>query len=69
MFTREELDIIFKVFSELETEDNDTLYLKDKMLILDKQRQIGDKANEDITELQNELKELEDKHYKVEEVK
>lgn len=63
MFTKEELEIIFKVFEELETEDDKEILLKKKMSLLDEQRKIGDEANEKITKLQDEIQAL----YKVEE--
>ena len=59
MFTNEELDIIFKVFQDLETEDKATDFLKKKMEIINEQRKIGDSANKMITELQDKLRELE----------
>lgn len=62
MFTKEELEIIFKVFDELETEDSKEILLKKKMSLLDEQRKIGDEANEKITKLQDEIQAL----YKVE---
>ena len=42
MFKKEELDIIFKVFKELETDDEETKFLKQKMEILNEQRNVGD---------------------------
>lgn len=59
MFTNEELDIIFKVFENLETEDKDVEFLKKKMEIINEQRNIGDSANKMITELQDKLRDLE----------
>lgn len=58
MFTKEELEIIFKVFEELETEDEKRSLLKKKMSLLDEQRKIGDEANEKITKLQDEIQAL-----------
>lgn len=58
MFTKEELEIIFKVFEELETEDENEILLKKKMSLLDEQRKIGDEANEKITKLQDEIQAL-----------
>lgn len=59
MFTNEELDIIFKVFEDLKTEDKDIDFLKKKMKIINEQRKIGDSANKMITELQDKLRDLE----------
>lgn len=59
MFTNEELDIIFKVFEDLKTEDKDIDFLKKKMEIINEQRKIGDSANKMITELQDKLRDLE----------
>ena len=59
MFTNEELDIIFKVFENLKTEDKDVEFLKKKMAIINEQRNIGDSANKMITELQDKLRDLE----------
>ena len=58
MFTKEELEIIFKVFEELETTDDKEIVLKKKMSLLDEQRKIGDEANEKITKLQDEIQAL-----------
>lgn len=65
MFQKEELDIIFQVFSELETDNESINHLKAKMEILNKQRKIGDKANEEIMKLQDELVKLEKKEEEV----
>ena len=59
MFKKEELDIIFKVFKELETDDEETKFLKQKMEILNEQRNVGDSANKMIAELQQKLVDLE----------
>lgn len=58
MFTKEELEIIFRVFEELVTEDENEILLKKKMSLLDEQRKIGDEANEKITKLQDEIQAL-----------
>lgn len=58
MFTKEELEIIFKVFEELATSDDKEILLKKKMSLLDEQRKIGDEANEKITKLQDEIEAL-----------
>lgn len=58
MFTKEELEIIFKVFEELNTTDDKEILLKKKMSLLDEQRKIGDEANEKITKLQDEIQAL-----------
>ena len=58
MFTKEELEIIFKVFEELNTTDDKEILLKKKMSLLDEQRKIGDEANKKITELQDEIQAL-----------
>lgn len=58
MFTKEELEIIFKVFEELKTNDEKEILLKKKMSLLDEQRKIGDEANEKITKLQDEIEAL-----------
>lgn len=58
MFTKEELEIIFKVFEELTTTDDKEILLKKKMSLLDEQRKIGDEANEKITKLQDEIQAL-----------
>lgn len=58
MFTKEELEIIFRVFEELVTEDEKEILLKKKMSLLDEQRKIGDEANEKITKLQDEIQAL-----------
>lgn len=58
MFTKEELEIIFKVFEELTTSDENEILLKKKMSLLDEQRKIGDEANEKITKLQDEIQAL-----------
>ena len=58
MFTKEELEIIFKVFEELSTLDEKEILLKKKMSLLDEQRKIGDEANEKITKLQDEIQAL-----------
>ena len=59
MFKKEELDIIFKVFKDLETDDEDTKFLQKKMEILNEQRNVGDAANEMISKLQQRLVDLE----------
>ena len=61
MFTKDELEIIFKVFETLECKNDEEELLKKKMNLLNKQRQIGDAANEQITKLQNEISKLYEK--------
>lgn len=58
MFSKEELETVFRVFERLETEDEKELFLKKKMAILNEQRKIGDEANEKITKLQDEIEAL-----------
>lgn len=58
MFTKEELEIIFRVFEELVTDNERWILLKKKMSLLDEQRKIGDEANEKITKLQDEIQAL-----------
>lgn len=58
MFSKEELEIIFDVFENLETEKDDVKLLKEKMSLLNEQRKIGDEANQKITELQDKISAL-----------
>lgn len=58
MFSKEELETIFSVFENLETEDEKELFLKKKMSLLDEQRKIGDEANQKISELQDKIEAL-----------
>ena len=58
MFTKEELEIVFKVFEDLESDDKDVKFLKDKMALLNEQRKIGDEANSKIAEIQTRIEEL-----------
>lgn len=58
MFTKEELEIIFRVFEDLTTLDEEEKLLQKKMHLLNEQRKIGDEANEKITKLQDEIQAL-----------
>lgn len=58
MFSKEELMIIFDVFDNLELESKEGNRLVKKMALLKQQAIIGDKANEEISKLQEEINAL-----------
>lgn len=71
MFSEEELQIMFSVFKNLETEDEKEIKLKKKMSLLEEQMKISKEANEKLRVIDNEIRSLyeenKDENKKVEE--
>ena len=63
MFTKDELKLIFKVFSELEvnSEDKELSKLKSKMALLDEQVKEAEKVQEKMAIIQEKIQKLAEK--------
>lgn len=61
MFTKDELKLIFKVFSELEvdSEDKELTKLKSKMTLLDEQVALAEETQEKMAVIQDKIQDLE----------
>ena len=61
MFTKEELKLIFNVFSELEvdSEDKELTKLKSKMALLDEQVALAEETQEKMAVIQDKIQDLE----------
>lgn len=58
MFSEEELQIMFRVFKNLESEEEKEIKLKKKMSLLEEQMKISKEANEKLREIDNEIRSL-----------
>lgn len=60
MFTKDELKLIFKVFSELEvdSEDKELSKLKSKMALLDEQVALAEETQEKMAVIQDKIQKL-----------
>lgn len=61
MFTKDELKLIFNVFSELEvdSEDKELTKLKSKMALLDEQVALAEETQEKMAVIQDKIQDLE----------
>ena len=62
MFTKDELKLIFNVFSELEvdSEDKELTKLKSKMALLDEQVALAEETQEKMAVIQDKIQDLEE---------